>query len=472
MSNVRTARVAVIGGGPGGYAAAFAAADLGLDVVLVSDEPPLGGTCLNRGCIPSKALLHVAKVIRDARQARTFGVTFSEPSVDLAALRAHVSQVVSRMAGGLSHLAAQRGVEVVHGRARFTNSRELEILRPGGERELLRFQEAVVATGSRPAELVEVPAGSPRVMDSTRALALEEVPKRLLVVGGGYIGLELATVYAALGSRVSVVEMADTLLPGFDRDLVRPLMARLKRELHQVLLKTRVTSVEDDGEAVRVRFAGEHAPQDEEVFDRVLVAVGRRPNTEGLGLENTGVRVDPAGFIQVDAQRRTADPAVFAVGDVAGPPMLAHKAAHEGKLVAEVLAGRSVAFDARAIPAVVYTDPEIAACGLSEEQAKAEGRNVKVVRFPWAASGRAAASGLSEGMTKLIVDADSEVVLGVGIVGSGASELIAEGALAVEMGATAEDLRLTVHPHPTLSETVMEAAEAFYGMATHIYRKS
>jgi len=472
MSNVRTARVAVIGGGPGGYAAAFAAADLGLDVVLVSDEPPLGGTCLNRGCIPSKALLHVAKVIRDARQARTFGVTFSEPSVDLAALRAHVGQVVSRMAGGLSHLAAQRGVEVVHGRARFTNSRELEILRPGGERELLRFQEAVVATGSRPAELVEVPAGSPPGDGLHEGAGAGRGSQEASGSSGGYIGLELATVYAALGSRVSVVEMADTLLPGFDRDLVRPLMARLKRELHQVLLKTRVTSVEDDGEAVRVRFAGEHAPQDEEVFDRVLVAVGRRPNTEGLGLENTGVRVDPAGFIQVDAQRRTADPAVFAVGDVAGPPMLAHKAADEGKLVAEVLAGRSVAFDARAIPAVVYTDPEIAACGLSEEQAKAEGRNVKVVRFPWAASGRAAASGLSEGMTKLIVDADSEVVLGVGIVGSGASELIAEGALAVEMGATAEDLRLTVHPHPTLSETVMEAAEAFYGMATHIYRKS
>lgn len=472
MSDVRAVRVAVIGGGPAGYSAAFAASDLGLETVLVSDEPSLGGTCLNRGCIPSKTLLHVAKLIREAKRASAWGVVFSEPEVDLGRLRAHVAGVVAKMREGLALLARERGVEVLVGRARFSNARELAVDSPAGERRLLRFEQAIIATGSRPIPLPGVPAGSKRVWDSTAALALEEVPRRLLVIGGGYIGLELASVYSALGSEVTVVEMQEGLLPGFDRDLVRVLAARLKRELHRVLLGTRVSGLEERGDSVRVRFEGKEGSGGEESFDRVLVAVGRRPNTDGLGLENTRVQLDAGGFIAVDAERRTAEPSIFAVGDVAGPPMLAHKAAHEAKLVAELIAGRRVSFDVRAIPAVVYTDPEIAACGLSEEQAKREGRPVRTVRFPWAALGRAAAHGAGEGFTKLIIDSESEQVLGVGIVGSGAAELIAEAALAIEMGATAEDLMRTMHPHPTLSESFMEAAGAFYGFATHIHRKA
>jgi len=471
MERARTVPVVVIGGGPGGYGAAFAAADLGLKVALVTDEPSLGGVCLNRGCIPSKALLHVAKVIREAERAAAWGVVFTRPVIDLERLRAHKDRVVAKMTEGLAFLAKERGVEVIGGKARFAGNRELVVERPGGAREHLQFEHAVIATGSRPVSVPALSIDSPRVMDSTDALALREIPRSLLVVGGGYIGLEIATIYAALGTEVSVVEMQDRLLVGFDRDLVRVLAGRLKREVRDVMVKTRVAAIEDVGEGVRVRFEGDEAPQGEQVFDRVLIAVGRVPNTSGLGLERTGVRVDAKGFIEVDEQRRTTDPAIFAVGDVAGPPMLAHKAAHEGRMVAEVIAGRRAAFDARAIPAVVYTDPEIAACGLSEEQAKAEGKAVKVARFPWAASGRAVASGSGEGLTKLVIDAESEHVLGAGIVGSGASELIAELALAIEMGATAQDLMLTIHPHPTLSESVMEAAATYYGFATHVYRR-
>lgn len=471
MSSVRTAQLVVIGGGPGGYAAAFAAADHGIQVVLVSDEPTLGGVCLNRGCIPSKALLHVAKVIREAERASAWGVEFAKPVIDLAKLRAHKESVVAKMTQGLAFLAQQRGVELLEGRARFAGGQEIAVDRPGGETLHLKFEHAIIATGSRPLPVPGLPA-SPRVMDSTAALALEEIPERLLVIGGGYIGLELATVYSALGSQVTVVEMQSGLLPGFDRDLVRPLSARLKRELHQVMLETRVAGVEDAGDHLRVRFEGKDAPQGEQRFDRVLVSVGRVPNTAGLGLENTRVRLDARGFIEVDTERRSAEPTIFAIGDVAGPPMLAHKASFEGKRVAELIAGKPAAAWPRVIPSVVYTDPELAACGVSEEQAKAEGRAVKVLRFPWGASGRATASGSADGLTKLIVDAESEAVIGAGIVGSGASELIAEAALAIEMGATAEDVGLTIHPHPTLSESVMEAAESLYGLATHIYRRS
>ena len=472
MTSSRSIQVAVIGGGPGGYSAAFAAADLGLEVAIITEEPVLGGACLQRGCIPSKTLLHVAEVVRLARQAEQWGVVFGPPAIDLAKLRQHKERVIARMTDGLSYLARQRGIEVIHGHARFEDGQRLSVETPGGSRELVMFQQAVIATGSRAHIPPSLAVDSPRVMDSTGALELREVPKSLLVVGGSYIGLELATIYSALGSQVSVVEMQDELLPGFDRDLVRVLASRLRRELHKVMLGTQVVEVEEVKDGVRVRFEGKEAPAEPLVFERVLVATGRRPNTDRLGLENTRIQVDPNGFIRVDTQRRTAEPAIFAVGDVAGQPMLAHKAAHEGKVAAEAISGRRSMFQPRAIPAVVYTDPEIAVCGLSEEQAKAEGREVKVVRFPWGASGRAQTMDRTDGVTKLIVDPETENVLGVGIVGRGAGELIAEGVLAIEMGAVAEDVKLTIHPHPSLSETLMEAAEAVYGQATHIYRKA
>lgn len=472
MTSSRSIQVAVIGGGPGGYSAAFAAADLGLEVAIINEEPALGGVCLQRGCIPSKTLLHVAEVVRLARQAEQWGVAFGPPAIDLAKLRQHKERVIARMTDGLSYLARQRGIEVIHGRARFEDGQRLSVETPGRGRELVTFQHAVIATGSRPQIPPLLAVDSPRVMDSTGALELSEVPKSLLVVGGSYIGLELATIYSALGSQVSVVEMQDELLPGFDRDLVRVLAGRLRRELYQVMLGTQVVGVEEVKDGVRVLFEGKDAPAEPQVFERILLATGRRPNTDDLGLENTRVQVDQNGFVRVDAQRRTAEPAIFAIGDVTGQPMLAHKAAHEGKVAAEAISGRRSLFQPRAIPAVVYTDPQIAVCGLSEEQAKAEGREVQVVRFPWGASGRAQTMDRSDGLTKLIVDPETENVLGVGIVGPGAGELIAEGVLAIEMGAVAEDVKLTIHPHPSLSETLMEAAEAVYGQATHIYRKA
>lgn len=475
-------QVAVIGAGPGGYAAAFAAADQGLRVTLIDEDARLGGVCLQRGCIPSKALLHAAQVLREARRAAGFGIEFGPPKIDLGKLRAWKNRVIEKLTGGLGQLARDRRITYLQGRASFESGTSLFVALAGGGRLRLEFEHAILATGSRPVKLPIAP-DSPRVMDSTRALELEEIPKTLLVVGGGYIGLELATVYAALGSKVSLVEMTDGLLPGADRDLVRPLAARMKSELHQLMLNTRVAEMHDTGEKVRVRFeaagasagaggaGGGAGTSGEQEYDRVLIAVGRRPNTEGLGLENTRVEVDERGFVKVDAQRRTAEPTIFAIGDVAGEPMLAHKASHEGKVAAEAIAGRRVAFEPRAIPAVVYTDPEIAWCGLTESQAKAEGRAVKVVRFPWGASGRAATLDRADGVTKLIVDPETEHVLGVGISGPGAGELIAEGVLAVEMAAVAADVMLTIHPHPTLSETVMEAAELIYGQSTHFYRK-
>lgn len=471
MSESReTTQVAVIGGGPGGYAAAFAAADLGLNVTLIDEAPRPGGVCLYRGCIPSKALLHAAEVISEARRAASFGVEFGPPKIDLEKLRSWKNQVIEKLTGGLGQLTKDRGITYLQGRATFTSGTSLSVALSEGGSLQLDFEHAILATGSHPIKLPIVP-DSPRVMDSTKALELEEIPESLLVVGGGYIGLELATVYSALGSKVSVVEMTDGLLPGADRDLVRPLTARMKRELHQLMLSTRVVEMEDTGTKVRVRFEGAGADPEEQEFDRVLVAVGRRPNSQGLGLENTRVEVTERGFVKVDAQRRTAEPTIFAIGDVAGEPMLAHKASHEAKVAAEVIAGKRVAFEPRAIPAVVFTDPEVAWCGLTESQANAEGRAVKVVRFPWGASGRATTLDRSDGVTKLIVDPETEHVLGVGIAGPGAGELIAEGVLAVEMAALAADVMLSIHPHPTLSETVMEAAESVYGQSTHFYRR-
>lgn len=463
-------QVVVIGGGPGGYAAAFAAADLGLDVALVDEAANPGGVCLYRGCIPSKALLHVASVLTNARQAAEWGVNFGEPSVDLAKLREWKEKVVSQMTAGLGNLAKQRKITYVQGRAAFLDAQR--VLVTGEEENVeLSFEHAIVATGSHPVRIPNLSIDSPRVMDSTAALELEEIPGSLLVVGGGYIGLELATVYHALGSKVTVVEMTSGLLPGADRDLVRPLAAKLKREFHAIHLNSRVESLEETENGILARFVDGDGQEHEELFDRVLIAVGRRPNSAGLGLETTKVQVDERGFIVVDAQRRTHEPTIFAIGDVAGEPMLAHKAAHEGRVAAEVIAGKKVAFEPQAIPAVVFTDPEVAWCGLTETEAKAQGRKVKAVRFPWGASGRAATLGRPEGVTKLIVDPDSEQILGVGITGVGAGELIAEGVLAIEMAALASDVKLTIHPHPTLSETLMEAAESVYGSSTHFFRR-
>jgi dihydrolipoyl dehydrogenase len=462
-------QVAVIGGGPGGYGAAFMAADLGLRVSLVDLEPNPGGVCLYRGCIPSKALLHAAKVIGESRQAADWGITFSKPKIDLDKLRAWKDGVVNKLTGGLGQLSRQRKVDFIRGRATFLDSRTLKIVGQDGERRLV-FENAILATGSRPAAPPALSFDSPRIMDSTAALEIDDIPKTMLVIGGGYIGLELGTVYAALGTQVSLVEMTSGLLPGVDRDLVSILARRVDQIFHSVMLNAKVVEMKEEKNGVRVRIEGAGIGGDEAVYEKVLVAVGREPNSGGLGLEKTKVIVDAHGFVQVDAARRTAEPAIYAVGDVAGEPMLAHKATHEGRVAAEAISGRAVAFEPRAIPAVVFTDPEVAWCGLTESQAKEEGRPVKVTRFPWGASGRAATLDRGDGMTKLIIDPESERVLGVGITGVSAGELIAEGVLAVEMGAVASDLELSIHAHPTLSETLMESAEAFFGRSTHFFR--
>jgi dihydrolipoamide dehydrogenase len=456
---VREVDVAVVGGGPGGYSAAFRCAELGLEAVVVDAGQRLGGTCLHEGCIPSKALLHVAAVIAEAGRAREWGVELGEPSISLNRLRAWMSErVVGRLARGLAARAAAKGVEVIGGRAVFEEPRVLRV--EGDAPQKLRFGHAVVAAGSAPAPLPGVAMG-PRIMDSTAALALADVPGRLLVVGGGYIGLEIGTVYAALGSRVTLVEMLDGLMPGVDRDLVQPLARRIGKLFAAVHLEARVAALAESGDAVEAEIEG-HGRQ---TFDRALVAVGRRPATAGLGLEATRARVDARGAVAVDERCRTADPHVYAVGDVTGEPMLAHRAMRQGKVAAEAIAGRPSAFDNVAVPAVVFTDPEIAWCGLTEEDAGRAGRPVKVARYSWAASGRAATLGRGDGLTKLVADPASGRLLGAGIVGPGAGELIAEAALAVETAALAEDLASTIHAHPTLAETLMEAAEGLLHQA-------
>jgi dihydrolipoamide dehydrogenase len=462
--------IAVIGGGPGGYAAAFLAADLGLKVTLIDTEPNPGGTCLYIGCIPSKALLHVAKTINEASQAKDWGIEFGAPRIDLEKLRNWKQGVVGKLTGGLGTLSKQRGITFIQGRASFVNSTTLKIAREHGAAEEQSFDNVIIATGSRPSWVPGLDTKSPRLIDSTGALSLQDVPKSLLVIGGGYIGLELGTVYAALGTRVSVVEMTGGLLPGADRDLVLPLARRVDKVFEKIMLNTKVASLEDTGDGVRATFEGANVAEKQKTYDKVLVCVGRRPNSEVPGLENTGVEKDAKGFLKVDPQRRTTDPAIFAIGDVAGEPMLAHKASAEGRVAVEVIAGHNAAFEPRAIPAVVFTDPEIAWCGLTETQANAEGRSIKIARFPWAASGRATTLDRNDGVTKLIIDPETERVLGMGITGPGAGDLISEGVLAVEMAALAGDVKLTIHPHPTLSETVMEAAEAYFGQSTHIYR--
>lgn len=470
MTEAANLNIAVVGGGPGGYAAAFLAADLGMKVTLIDNEKNPGGVCLYRGCIPSKALLHVAKLIDETRHAKNWGIEYSDPKIDLAGLRAWKESVIVKLTGGLGQLAKQRKVRYVQGRAAFENSTRLLITKVDGSTEAMSFDRIVLATGSRPAIVPSLKIESPRMLDSTSALNLENVPASLLVVGGGYIGLELGTVYAALGTRVSVVEMLPGLLPGADRDLVLPLHKRLEKSFDAILLNTTVSGIKEESTGLRVTFDGANVTEKERVFEKVLVSVGRKPNSEMKGLERTQVRVDGKGFIQVNAQRQTDDTFVYAIGDVAGEPMLAHKASHEGRTAVEAIAGHKVAFEPAAIPAVVFTDPEIAWAGLTETQAQKSNREIKVARFPWAASGRALTLDRTEGMTKLVIDPQTERVLGVGMVGAGAGELIAEGVLAIEMAATATDMAMTIHPHPTLSETVMQSAEVFFGTATDIYR--
>jgi dihydrolipoamide dehydrogenase len=465
-------QLVVVGAGPGGYAAAFYAADLGLQVALVDPETYPGGVCLYRGCIPSKALLHVAKLVGDAKHAAHVGVAFGDPTIDLDRLRAFKTGVVQKMVSGLGQITKLRKVRYIQGRASFADATTLTIALAAGGTDTLTFEHAIIATGSRPVSVPGLSIDSPRVMDSTSALDLPDVPKTLLVVGGGYIGLELGSVYAALGTKVTVVEMTPGLLPGADRDLVAVLHRRLEGTLHQILLGARVTSMTDGPSGVAVTMEGEGIAEADrtQTFDRVLVSVGRKPNSAIPGLEATRVKVDARGFIEVDGARRTAEPTLFAIGDVTGEPMLAHKASHEARVAVDVIAGHANVFAPQAIPAVVFTDPEVAWCGLTEADAKKQSRPVEIAKFPWAALGRAVAIDRPDGLTKLVIDPTTERVLGVGIVGSGAGELIAEGVLAVEMAALATDVKLTIHPHPTLSETLMEAAEVFFGQATDVYK--
>jgi dihydrolipoamide dehydrogenase len=470
MTDTPNLKIAVIGGGPGGYAAAFLAADLGMSVTLIDPEINPGGVCLYRGCIPSKALLHVAKLIDEAQHSKDWGITFAPPQVDVSKLRAWKDGVIKKLTGGLGQLSKQRKVTYVQGWGSFENSQTVRVKRSDGREESLSFDRIILATGSRPAIVPSLKLDTPRMLDSTSALDLSDVPGTLLVVGGGYIGLELGTVYAALGSKVSVVEMLSGLLPGADRDLVLPLHKRLEKSFAAIMLNTTVAGVKEEANGLRVTFDGPEVKEREKVFDKVLVSVGRKPNSDIPGLEKTKVKVGPRGFIQVNKQLQTDDPAIYAIGDVVGEPMLAHKASHEGRTAVEAIAGHKVAFEPNAIPAVIFTDPEIAWAGLTETQAQKDNREIKVAKFPWAASGRALTLDRPEGWTKLIIDPKSERILGVGIVGVGAGDLISEGVLAIEMGALAGDLELTIHPHPTLSETIMQAAEVFYGTSTDVYR--
>lgn len=455
----------VIGGGPGGYVAAFRAADLGLQVTLVDENPMLGGVCLRVGCIPSKALLHVGHLIHAAADAAAFGVAFKPPTIDVAKVRGFKEGVVERLCGGINTLARKRNVRVMHGRAEFLDSKTVRVTGEGAA--TVRFKNAIIATGSRPKRLPESLIPADCCVDSTGALQLEKLPKTFLVVGAGYIGLEMGQVYASLGSQVTVVEVLDRILPGADDDLVRPLAARLRKQFEAIHTSVKLEGAKATGQGVEVTWSagGEKTRQ---VFEQVLVSVGRAPNTENLGLEHTKVKLTERGFIHVNEQMQTEDKRIYAIGDVVGDPMLAHKASHEGLVAAEAVAGHKVAFDKKAIPAVVYTSPEVAWCGMTEAEVKSKGLKYKVGKFPWGASGRAIAMGRPEGLTKIIADQESKRILGVGMVGEHAGDLIAEAVLAMEMGAEPDDLALTVHPHPSLSETVMEAAEAVFGTSVHV----
>jgi dihydrolipoamide dehydrogenase len=470
-ANDLSCQVVVLGSGPGGYTAAFRAADLGLKVVLIERYSTLGGVCLNVGCIPSKALLHTAKVITEAEETSHHGVTFGKPNVDLDQLRSwKADDVVGKLTGGLAAMAKQRGVTVVQGVGQFTSPHQIAVTATDGKVTTIGFENAIIAAGSQATKFPGAPEDE-RIMDSTGALALADIPKRLLVIGGGIIGLEMGTVYDALGSKVSVVEFMDGLITGCDRDLVRPLQKRMEKRFESIMLSTKVSKIEAKSDGIHVSFEGEEASKEPQVYDRVLVSIGRRPNGKLIGAENAGVAVDDRGFIAVDKQMRTNVPHIFAIGDIVGQPMLAHKATHEGKVAAEVIAGHKTEFVASVIPSVAYTDPEIAWVGMTETEAKAKGIDIEKASFPWAASGRAISVARTEGITKLIFDKDTHRVIGAGIVGVNAGELLAEAVLAIEMGADAHDLGLTIHAHPTLSETVCFAAEVKEGTITDMYIK-
>lgn len=462
---VQETEVLVIGGGPGGYAAAFRAADLGKDVTLIDISPKPGGVCLHRGCIPSKTYLYLSELVHDAERASAMGITFGKPKINIEAVRNWKNKVVDQLAGGLVNLCERRGVQWIQGRAVFESPNQVRL--QDSEVSGFKFKHAIIATGSHPIPFPDTSfKKGGRLLNSTSALGLPEIPESMLVIGGGYVGLELGMVYAALGAKVELVELGDRLLPGVDADLVKPLRRRLDDAFDDIYLETRVESLEERESEVEVFFKNESGKWSQN-YDRVLVAIGRKPNTSGLGLENTGVKLDDRGFIRVNERMETDEKQIYAVGDVVGGMMLAHKASREGKIAAEVIAGEPSAFDAVAIPAVVYTDPQIAYCGLTEEDAKQRDIPIKVQRFPWKYSGRAMTMGSTEGMTKIIIDPESERILGVGIVGRNTEGLISEGVLAVEMGAVAEDIAFSIHPHPTLSETEAEAAEMFLGGATH-----
>ncbi len=460
----------IIGAGPGGYAAAFAAADLGMEVTLIDLEKNPGGVCLYRGCIPSKALLHTAKLITEAREAKEWGIDFGEPKINIDKLREFKDRVVGKMTGGLGVLSKQRKINYIQGRASFLNSNTLKIEKSGAESVEHKFEKAIIATGSVIASIPSLSIKSKRLLNSTSALDLPAIAKSLLVIGGGYIGLELGSVYAALGSEVSIVEMMPGLLPGADRDLVQHLTKRLEKSFNEIMLNAKVIEMNETTNGIKVKIEDKEGKTSEKEYEYVLMSIGRKPETKGLGLENTQVKVNQNGWIEVNSQLRTSDPDIYAIGDIVGEPMLAHKAAHEARVAVEAINGHKVAFEPKAIPAVVFTDPEIAWAGLTESQAKEKGIKYEAAKFPWGASGRATTLDRSDGVTKLLIDPDSQRIIGVGICGPGAGELIAEGVLAIEMGANATDLKLTIHPHPTLSETIMEAAEVFFGQSVHIYR--
>ncbi len=460
----------VIGAGPGGYAAAFLAADMGMNVTLIDKEKNPGGVCLYRGCIPSKALLHIAKLLNETKEARKWGINFGEPEIDVKRVRAFKNKVVAKLTGGTGMLVRQRKINYIQGTASFVNSGSVKVEKSDGSAETINFDKAIVAAGSVPAVIPGVDSSSPNIIDSTGALELNDVPEKMLVIGGGYIGLEMGSVYAALGSKITVVEMLPFLLPGADRDLVNVLAKSLKPRFENIFLNTKVAEIKDIGEKVEVRLEGEGIKEPELEFDKVLISIGRKPVTKGLGIENTSVEISDRGFVVVDETLRTSDENIYAIGDIVGGAMLAHKASAEGKVAVEAIAGEKVAFEPAAIPGVVFTDPELAWAGLTETEAEEKKMDVEILKFPWGASGRAVTLDRNDGLTKLIVDKDNGRVLGVGIVGPGAGEMIAEGTLAIEMAAVAKDLALTIHAHPTLSETIMESAEMFFGQATHLYK--
>jgi dihydrolipoamide dehydrogenase len=462
-------QVTVIGAGPGGYAAAFYAADLGMDVTLIDREINPGGVCLYRGCIPSKALLHAARVINESKEAKDWGIEFGRPKINIDRLREWKNEVVNQLTGGLGIVSRQRKVKYIQGTASFINSNTLELKKADGSTENHKFENAVIATGSIITTIPSLNIDSKRLLNSTSALNLPEIPGTLLVIGGGYIGLELGSVYYSLGTKVSVVEMMPGLLPGADRDLVSHLAKKLGNEFERIMLNSKVIEMKEAGNKIKVKIETENKIEEQE-YDYVLMSIGRKPYTKGLGLENVNVNINERGWIIVNKQMKTSADNIYAIGDIVGEPMLAHKASHEARVAIDTIAGEKVAFEPLAIPAVVFTDPEIAWAGLTENQGKAQNIKYEVSKFPWAASGRATTIGRSDGVTKLILDPETQRVLGIGICGPGAGELIAEGVLAIEMGTNVTDLKLTIHPHPTLSETIMEAAEAFFGQSTHMYK--